>query len=278
MRDETTIDQTPVLVARDVSYHVRGRALVQDVSLTLRPGVLTGLLGPNGAGKTTLLRLLCGELKPSSGVVMLDGEPLHTLAPGPLARRRAVMTQAVDVAFPFTVAEIAGLGFEAAGHAAKAVRERFLASALARADVAHLADRPYHDLSGGERQRVQFARALCQLEACAQETPRQVLLLDEPTSSLDLRHQLLLMAAARELAARGVAVLAILHDINLASAHVDEIAIMKDGRLTDIGPPRAVVTSGMIRRVYGVSIAVQQDATGFAPQVVMTRETLTTRP
>ena len=278
MRDETTIDQTPVLVARDVSYHVRGRALVQDVSLTLRPGVLTGLLGPNGAGKTTLLRLLCGELKPSSGVVMLDGEPLHTLAPGPLARRRAVMTQAVDVGFPFTVAEIAGLGFEAAGHAAKAVRERFLASALARADVAHLADRPYHDLSGGERQRVQFARALCQLEACAQETPRQVLLLDEPTSSLDLRHQLLLMAAARELAARGVAVLAILHDINLASAHVDEIAIMKDGRLTDIGPPRAVVTSGMIRRVYGVSIAVQQDATGFAPQVVMTRETLTTRP
>jgi iron complex transport system ATP-binding protein len=258
------MDQTPVLAARDVSYRVHGRALVENVSLVLRPGVLTGLLGPNGAGKTTLLRLLCGELKPTSGVVMLDGDPLHALAPAPLARRRAVMTQAVDVAFPFTVAEIASLGFEAAGRAARSVRERFLASALARADIAHLADRSYHDLSGGERQRVQFARALCQLEACAQETPRQLLLLDEH--------------AARDLAARGVAVLAILHDINLASAHVDEIAIMKDGRLTDIGPPREVVTTEVIRRIYGVSVAVPPDATGFAPQVVMTRATLTTRP
>jgi iron complex transport system ATP-binding protein len=255
---------TQALRARDVGFHVHNRQLLAGVSLELTAGRVVGLVGPNGAGKTTLLRILAGELRPTCGDVLLGAEPIGAIPAWRLARLRAVMTQATDVAFPFSVAEIARMGFDAGGAASRRDLERRLDAILMVADVARFADRQYHSLSGGEQQRVQFARALCQLEAGAGAGP-QILLLDEPTSSLDLRHQMMLMRAAREVARRGAAVCAILHDINLASVCVDEIVVLKDGRLTHRGPPCEVITAQTVRATYDIDVDVVGGAQ--APQI-----------
>jgi iron complex transport system ATP-binding protein len=143
-----------------------------------------------------------------------------------------------------------------------------IVEAMAIADVLHLADRFYHTLSGGEQQRVQFARAICQLKSSAQFGARQVLYLDEPTSNLDLRHQLMLIAAARSLAAGGLAVCAILHDVNLACSNVDTIVMMKAGRAVASGKPADIVDRATIRDVFDVDILVSEAPPAGTPYVL----------
>ncbi|OZI33267.1 heme ABC transporter ATP-binding protein [Bordetella genomosp. 1] len=239
-----------MLQAQGLTVWRGARAVLDDVSLDVPPGRLVGLLGANGAGKSTLLAALAGEVAPRAGAVRCNGDALAGLTPAAQARRRAVLPQHPGLGFDLGVDEVVGMGaypFPALSPAAVA---RACAEALSQAGVAHLAGRRYLSLSGGEQQRVQFARVLVQCQAAA--GPRY-LLLDEPTASLDPRHQLDLLAVARELAHRGdTGVLVILHDLNLAARWCDTLVLLADGRVAAAGTPAQVLTPPRLRQVYGV--------------------------
>ncbi|MBY0361592.1 MAG: heme ABC transporter ATP-binding protein [Phreatobacter sp.] len=242
---------------------------VDGVSLALAAGEVLVVVGPNGAGKTTLIKLLTGEVAPTSGAVRLDGRALGAIPAWQLASQRAVMAQATRLAFPFTVAEVVRIGIDSVGRAlARTLRERIIADALDAADIAHLAARSYQTLSGGEQQRVQFARTFAQLQAGRQTSARQVLFLDEPVANLDLSHQIALMESAAGLARVGVAVIAVLHDLNLAATFADRILVMSGGRLHALGAPGAVITRAAVHEVFGVDLCREADGTGGLPIVL----------
>ncbi len=246
---------TPLLSAEDATFRVAGRALVANASLAAAAGELVVIVGPNGAGKTTLMKLLTGELRPHAGRAMLDGEDVYAMAPWALAAQRAVMAQATRLSFPFAAAEIVRLGVDGLGRGLTPARRRaIVADALAAADVSALAGRLYQTLSGGEQQRVHFARALAQLQAGRTLGRPQALFLDEPVASLDLRHQLALMDAARDQAANGVCVVAILHDLNLAATFADRIVVMSRARIAADGRPADVLSRALIADVFGVDL------------------------
>jgi iron complex transport system ATP-binding protein len=246
-----------ILEARDVSFGIGQSVLVRSCTLSLVPGQLTVIVGPNGAGKSTLLKLISGELTPSAGAITSFGQPLAGVPAWRLACRRAVMAQIARLNFPFAAHEVVHLGIEGLGRArASHLSEHLVAQAMAQADILHLAGRDYQTLSGGEQQRVQFARALCQLEAGQSMEPRQALLLDEPIASLDLCHQLTLLETIRALAqSRGIAVLAILHDLNLAAHFADELVVMDGGEIVARGAPATVLDEACLLRVFGVKLS-----------------------
>ena len=261
-----------VLAAEAVTYRAGAATLVAEVSLALEPGRMTVVVGPNGAGKSTLVKLLSGELAPTSGRVTHGGAELGAIPPWRLACIRCVLPQASRLAFPFTAGEIVRIGLDGIGRGlGRRDRERLAAEALRRADVEHLARRTFQSLSGGEQQRTQFARVLAQLAAGRTVAERQVLLLDEPIASLDLKHQLSLLGAAAALAREGVAVLAVLHDLNLAATFADELVVMARGRVVAYGAPQAVITDGMIGDVFEVDLKVGATPAGGRPFVLPSR-------
>ena len=228
----------------------RPRDVLRSVDLTLARGELVALVGTNGSGKTTLLRLLTGVLKPDAGEVSFDGRPMADWARNDLARQVAVLPQQLDLPVGFRVAELVEMG--RAPHARRLFAsteadERAVGRALADADALELADRYAEELSGGERQRLLVAMAL------AQEP--DLLLLDEPTLHLDLAHQVSLLAAIRRLRdQRGLTVLAVLHDLNLAAAFAPRVAVLDGGRVVADGPPDEVLSPDLVQRVFGVSV------------------------
>jgi iron complex transport system ATP-binding protein len=245
------------------------RALVSDVDLRIAAGELVVIVGPNGAGKTSLLKLLTGEIPASSGRVSFDGIEIGQWPAWRLASRRCVMAQAQALAFPFSVVDVVRVGVDGIGRPLDArTTEALLVAALTRADVAHLAARDYQTLSGGEQQRVQFARVLAQLAAGARVAGEQVLFLDEPIASLDLCHQFSVMDTAAELAREGVAVVAVLHDLNLAATYADRLAVMRAGRIVADGPPIDIVDESLLREVFEVSIRVQYTPENAIPCVL----------
>ncbi len=252
-------------LADAVSLTLQGRAIVREVSLTLEPGTVTVLVGPNGAGKSTLLKLLAGEVAPSHGRVHLDGTDLARMPPVALARRRAVLPQSAEVAFAFQVAEVVGIGLMGTT-ASSAAR---IARLLERVDLPGFAGRGYDTLSGGERQRVQLARALAQVEVMDPDKPRY-LFLDEPTASLDLAHQLLVLREARAHAQAGGAVLAVLHDLNLAAMVADRMLVLVEGAVLAHGPPAAVITDALLGEAFAVAARVNAVPPGpfVLPQTV----------
>jgi len=258
-----------VVSCRGLGLTTGGRALVQDVDLDLRAGEVTVVVGPNGAGKSTLLKLLTGQLRATAGRISYDGEALAAIPPRLLACRRAVMSQNVGMAFPFAVHEVVGLSLADVGRALpRRAALDLVADCLAAADVLHLAARDMQSLSGGEQQRVHFARVLAQLRAGAALATRQALFLDEPTASLDLKHQLAVLETARSLAADGVAVLAILHDLNLAAAHADQLVAMHASRVVACGAPRTVLTTRLMHGVFDVDLKVNDVPRDGAPFVL----------
>ncbi|MEV0680800.1 heme ABC transporter ATP-binding protein [Actinosynnema sp. NPDC050436] len=255
---------TPVEAA-DVVVAVRGRRLLDGVSLDVRAGEVLALVGPNGAGKSTLLAALAGDRAVAAGVVRVDGRPVGDVRPLALARLRAVLPQRNPVAFPFTVREIVTMGRAPwTGTPAEDEDDEAVAEALDRAEVTALADRPYSELSGGEQARTALARVL------AQRTP--VLMLDEPTAALDVRHQEQIMALARDRAGAGVAVLVVLHDLGLAAAHADRVAVLADGRLVAAGPPDDVCTAELLTRVYRHEVEVFPHPRTGRPVVLPVRQ------
>jgi iron complex transport system ATP-binding protein len=246
-----------MLLASELSYGYTsgGRArsfTLDDVSVTVERGSLTGLLGPNGCGKTTLLKLLSGVLQPDHGVVSLNGASLTGRSRREVARHLAVVPQETHPAFDYTVMEMVLMGrhphlgpFELEGPGDIALAQE----ALAATGTGHLAGRAYMTLSGGEKQRVVIASALTQ-------SP-DVLLLDEPTASLDLGYQLDVAALLRRLnLERGVTMVLATHDLNLAASLCDRLILMRDGRVIAQGPTRDVLTAASIRRIYDVEADV----------------------
>jgi iron complex transport system ATP-binding protein len=241
------------------------RTVLRNVSLSARPGEITGLIGPNGSGKTTLVRVASRGLKPWSGSATVDGQNPYALGARHAARLVAVVPQEVQPAFEYSVLEMVLMGrspYRSAwggGGAEDWAKARW---AMAAANVQHLADRPLDELSGGERQRVILAQAL------AQDAP--VLLMDEPTTHLDIRHVVEFVALVRGLArSEGKAVLAIFHDLNLASAYCDRLYAMANGEVVASGSPGSVLTRGLVADVFGIEAEVSPSGTTGRPTVIV---------
>jgi iron complex transport system ATP-binding protein len=253
------------VAAEDLAVRIGSKALLDDVSFAVQPGETIALVGPNGAGKSTLLRALSGEIDADSGTARLKGRPAAAYRPQELALQRAVLSQHVSVAFPFTVAEVVRMG--ARGRRDSALDAR-VEAALAEVDLDRLGGRVISTLSGGEQQRVHFARVLVQLHYGEKARGPGVLLLDEPTASLDIRHQLGLVSAARRRAAQGTAVLAVLHDLNLASLMADRIIVLAAGRVVADGAPHDSITESAVQTAFGVAAAVNRTPTPEKPFVL----------
>ncbi|MFQ5517079.1 MAG: heme ABC transporter ATP-binding protein [Acidimicrobiia bacterium] len=236
-----------MLTLRGVDFDIGANSLLRGVDLHVRPGHITAVVGPNGAGKTTLLRIASGDLVPTAGTVHLDGADVNTYRSANLALMRAVLPHATTLSFPFTVREVVRMGRHP--HAVSPSEDNAqLAAAMESADVAGLADRISTTLSAGEQRRVAFARMLCQ------NTP--LVLLDEPTAALDVTHQHRVMAVLRQRAATGGSVLAVLHDLNLASRYADDVAVLDRGSVVAAGAPARVLTAPRLSAVYGHPMTV----------------------
>lgn len=250
----TDTAESAVLEARNVSWSVRDRPIITDLSLAPKPGSMVGVLGPNGSGKSTLLRVMTGLRSPSSGQVLLDGADARRISRKRFSRRVAFVEQEVSTDQNPTVRDVIELGripHRAAWSGPLPDDDEAVARAAATTNLTGRLDQRYGTLSGGERQRVQIARAL------AQEP--DVLVLDEPTNHLDIRHQLDLLALVR---GTGATVIAALHDLNLAATYCDHLLVLAGGRLVTSGPPAEVLTAEMIASVYGVSAEVSRDERG----------------
>lgn len=241
---------------RQVSVERGGRTLITDVDLRFEPGRVTVLLGPNGAGKSTVLKVASGVWPTTRGIATLDGDNIRTMAPRVLAARRSLVAQGASLNFPFTVAEVVMLGATVPGFGLESNPE-FAIGALAAVGLTGFEARSYLELSGGERQRVHIARALCQLRAARRDGGvTQVLLLDEPTASLDPAHQTHVMALCRGLTDSGLTVVLVLHDLNLAAAWADVLVVLAKGRVRAVGSPRDVLTDDLLGSVYDWSARV----------------------
>lgn len=239
--------------ASAVSVHAGAHTLLDSVSLSVAGGETVALVGANGAGKSTLLRVLAGELRPSFGNARLKGRDIEAYRPRELALHRAVMAQSVTISFPFTVREVVQMG---AGDRAASSVAVWVDDALEEVELTDLQHRVITTLSGGEAQRAHFARLLVQMRCGEAGHGPGVILLDEPTESLDLRHQLDLLRLAQDCAARGAAVIAILHDLNLATFFAKRIVMLEQGRLAADGPASETITDAMLQRVFGIRSAV----------------------
>ena len=240
------------LTAKGASLERDGTVLCCDIDLAFEPGQLVSIVGPNGAGKSSLLALLAGDLEPATGSVDLDGVRLSAIAPIELARRRAVLSQSNSVAFPFTVSEVVTMGrFARNAESSAATDQRIVAESMSATDVAHLARRRITTLSGGEAARVALARVL------AQETP--IVLLDEPTASLDIKHQEMVFDLLRVKAATGSLVVMVVHDLEAAAAISDRLILLNAGRVVADGRPTDVLSSELLSDVYDYPLSVKVD-------------------
>jgi iron complex transport system ATP-binding protein len=239
------------LSAEQLAFGYRGRSVGSGVSIDIRSGEVLCLLGPNGGGKTTLMKTLLGLLPALAGRVLLDGEDVAQMPKKRLARIIGYVPQAHLAFFPFAVLDIVLMGrsahiplFAAPSDADRAVAER----ALGQLGIAHLKSRVYTEISGGERQLVLIARALAQ-------EPR-ILIMDEPTASLDFGNQLRVLNQIAALARAGIAVVFSTHDPDHVFLCGDRVALLHDGHMEEIGPPEAIITAAALKRLYGVEVQV----------------------
>lgn len=223
--------------------------ILDGVDLRAEAGSLTALVGPNGAGKSTLMRILAGSLAPAAGEVRLAGRRPRECKPRELALIRAALPQRYGLEFEFRVREVAALGrFPYQGGVRSAEARSVVAQVLADTELTELADRRFPALSAGEQARVMFARVL------VQQAP--VLLLDEPTAVLDIRHQHLVMELARRAARTGGATVVVLQDLNLAAGYADQVGVMEEGRMRAFGPPAEILRPNLLTEVYRRRIEV----------------------
>ncbi|GGZ96176.1 heme ABC transporter ATP-binding protein [Streptomyces subrutilus] len=268
-RNKRTVPARPVPGAalaeiEDLYVRLGGREVLAGIDLTARAGEVLALVGPNGAGKSTLLAALAADLPAASGGIRIDGRPVGDWSAPELALRRSVLPQSAALSFPFPVEDVVRMGRAPwAGTPFADSDERVVAEAMAATEVTDFAARPFSALSGGERARVALARVL------AQQAP--LLLLDEPTAALDLRHQELVLRICRERAAAGDAVVVVLHDLGLAAAYADRAAVLHDGRIATAGPPAEVFDDALLSRVYRQPVEVFAHPRGGAPMVVPVR-------
>lgn len=250
---------------RDVHFRYAESWVLQNCSLEVSEGEILGVIGPNGSGKTSLLKLMAGLLQPQEGLISLHGQDVSALSPQEMARRVALVPQESLMLFPFTVGELVlmgrfvhqkGWGWESADDL------RIAGQAMQVMEVEHLADRTFQALSGGERHRTMIARALAQQS--------RILLLDEPTAFLDLKHQIEIYAILKGLNRdQAVTVVLVSHDLNLASQHCDRLLLLHEGKPFRTGPPGEVLTTEHLRMVYGCEVLIDSHPMTGTPRITL---------
>lgn len=240
-----------LLSLQNIGFEVSSRQILRDVSFEVAPGEVLALLGPNGAGKSTLLSIIAGDVKASSGQILIEDAPLSSYSPLQLARHRSMLLQKIAVAFSYSVEEVVAMGrapWRGTEHAKN--DELMIAQSMERTDSAHLAERDITTLSGGEAGRAHLARVF------AQNTP--LVLLDEPTAALDITHQEKTLASCRQLANQGYGVVVVLHDLDTAAAYADRMILLDQGQVVAAGTPAEVCEEELLSRVYQHPIEVLQ--------------------
>lgn len=241
--------------------------VLQEATFHIKQQDMLGIVGPNGSGKSTLLRTISRVLPPSQGRVLLEAADLYKLPARHVARNIAVVAQEQHLEFPFTVADIIMMGriphlkkFQTEGAKDREIVQR----AMDLTDVMYLAQRPVNELSGGEKQRVLIARALAQEPS--------ILLLDEPTSYLDLNYQLEIMELLHRLhREQGITIVMVLHDINLASQFCDKLLVLKEGKIYAAGTPRQIINTDFIKKIYGCEVQVEMQSPGGRPMIILNK-------
>lgn len=254
------------LAADNISLHLSGFDLLRNVSVQVEAGQVTAIVGPNGAGKSSLLRVLTGEIQPTTGQVVFNQRTLDDWPVEQKAQMLAVLPQHSLLNFPFTANEVVGLG-RIPHETGTSKDAEIIAQALKLVDAEYLQRRFYTQMSGGEKQRVQLARVLAQIWLpCA--SGEQFLVLDEPTSAFDLAHQQLTLDIVRQLAARGVGVVMVLHDLNLAARCADKLVVFDGGEIAAQGSPEQVLTEQLIKQVFGVEAIISRHPLTDKPLVI----------
>ncbi|BDD03052.1 heme ABC transporter ATP-binding protein [Aureibacter tunicatorum] len=236
-----------MLVASDVTYGAGSREILKGLNLSVKPGEITTVLGPNGAGKSTFLKAISGELVNAKGEVTYNGKKMKGLPVAQLAKTRAVLSQNFQVSFPFSVEEIVMMG-RMPHKKSDEDHEGIAREVMNMTDVLKFASRNFNSLSGGEQQRVQLARVLCQL-AGDTDTPKY-LLLDEPTSNMDLSQQQQVFEIVKEVCGKNIGVFAVIHDINIASRFSDKMLFIKSGEQVAYGATDDVFNKCVIESTY----------------------------
>jgi iron complex transport system ATP-binding protein len=252
--------------ARGISLHLSGFDLLRNISLEVEAGKVTTIVGPNGAGKSSLLKVLTGEIPPTAGDVYLNSRLLNQWSLLEKAQMLAVLPQHTLLNFSFTADEVVGLG-RIPHQTGSAKDVEIVAEALELVDASYLQRRFYTQMSGGEKQRVQLARVLAQIwqPSCLGE---QFLVLDEPTSAFDLSHQKLTLDIVRQLAQKGVGVVMVVHDLNLAARCADNIVVIDGGVIAAQGSPEVVLTETLIDKVFGVKSIISEHPITKRPLVI----------
>lgn len=255
-----------MLEARNITFRVGDKTLVSGFSASFAPGELNLIIGPNGAGKSTVIKILARLLRPQTGTVEYEGIDISHASEFDLAKRRAVLSQAIEIAFPLTVREVVMMGrYPHFGGNPGSSDESVVDELMEFFEVTEFGDRNYQTLSGGERQRVNFARVLAQLwsvnsssnQKPANEAAKlpacRYLFLDEPLTFLDIRHQIEFMKKVRDFTRSGnVVTVGVVHDLNLAARFSDRIVLLNDGRVAASGSAAEVFTTDRIMEVFGI--------------------------
>ncbi|GGN09232.1 hemin import ATP-binding protein HmuV [Dyadobacter beijingensis] len=250
-----------MIEVRNAGFEIRGRKLVDNVSFSVHPGEFWAIIGANGAGKSTLIKLLSAEQALTSGSVHFHGRDLRKYKLKELAKKRAVLSQQNNITLSFTSQEIVLMGRYPFYESDPTQRDLAIVDlCLKKVGIGHLKSRLYPTLSGGEQQRVQLARALAQ----AWEIENGLLLLDEPTTGMDLLHQYETFRLAKELSRKNFAVIAVIHDLNQALQYADHVLMLKSGRTHAIGTPENVLTEQSIHEAFGLPVQIiQHDLTPY---------------
>lgn len=243
-----------------MSYWVKLKKILTDISFEIKPGTITALIGPNGSGKTSLIRLLSGEWHLQKGVICFDEIPLHEWTQSELACRRAVLSQSIELAFDFSVMDVVMLAKTPFLQKVRpAITQQTVRDLLKWIGLSGFEKKSYNDLSGGEKKRVQIARVLAQMKAMPRNSSRY-LFLDEPEAHLDLGWKLMPLKAAQKQAREGVGVVVALHDIQLAAQYADQVLLLSQGQVIASGCPETVMTSGLICKAYGMNKRTYEEA------------------
>lgn len=254
------------LKLHNVSAKISSQISLQDIEMEVEAGCVSVIIGPNGAGKTSLLRAVCNDLPTSAGEVLLNGRPIAELPVQEKAQMLAILPQRSSLEFSFSVEEVVTMG--RIPHATSYIDNRkIVEQALALVDCSHLASRSFVNLSGGEKQRVQLARVAAQIW---QPVPcgERCLILDEPTASLDLAHQEMIVSMFDYFRGQGVAILVVLHDLNLSAKCADQIIVLDNGKCAGKGAPRQVLTEEMLKDVFSVSATIVDHPLNGKPMIV----------
>ena len=254
------------LSAENLVVHMPGFDLLREINLAVAPGEVVAIVGPNGAGKSSLLKAMTGELRLASGHVQLNGRLLKDWPLEQRARVLAVLSQHSDLNFPFTAEEVVSLGRIPHDTGVRHDQE-IVEQALHRVDGDYLQTRSFVHMSGGEKQRVQLARVLAQIWEPSEQGDRFILL-DEPTAAFDLLHQQMTLNIVSDMAANGVGVLMVLHDLNLAAKCADKLVVLTCGSIAAQGRPADILTEALVNDVFGVACTISRHPATGAPMVI----------